>query len=64
MTSMANPLQFLQQVRSEAGKVSWPNRREVLLTTGMVLFMAALTAIFFSLVDWIIRLGVTQVIGS
>lgn len=61
---MANPLQFLQQVRSEAGKVTWPSRREVLLTTGMVLVMAALTALFFSLVDWVIRLGVGQVIGS
>jgi preprotein translocase subunit SecE len=61
---MANPLQFLQQVRSEAGKVTWPSRREVLLTTAMVLAMAALTALFFSLVDWAIRLGVAAVIGT
>ncbi|WP_417809695.1 preprotein translocase subunit SecE [Thioclava sp.] len=61
---MANPLQFLQQVRSEAGKVTWPSRREVMLTTGMVLAMAALTSLFFSLVDWVIRLGVAAVIGS
>ncbi len=61
---MANPLQFLQQVRSEVGKVSWPTRREVLLTTGMVLAMAALTALFFSLADWVIRLGVARLIGG
>ena len=61
---MANPVQFLQQVRSEVGKITWPNRREVLLTTGMVLALAALAAIFFSLVAWLIRLGVAQVIGS
>ena len=60
---MANPLQFLQQVRSEAGKISWPSRREVLVTTGMVLIMAALTAAFFALVDWVIRLGVGAIIG-
>ncbi|MBD3786498.1 MAG: preprotein translocase subunit SecE [Sphingomonadales bacterium] len=60
---MANPLQFLQQVRSEVGKISWPTRREVVLTTGMVFVMAALTAVFFALVDWIIRLGVGQIIG-
>jgi preprotein translocase subunit SecE len=63
MTSMANPLQFLQQVRSEAGKISWPSRREVLVTTGMVLVMAALTSAFFALVDWVIRMGVGAIIG-
>ena len=60
---MANPLQFLSQVRSEVGKISLPTRREVLLTTGMVFVMAALTALFFSLVDWVIRFGVAQIIG-
>ncbi|RLL62139.1 preprotein translocase subunit SecE [Paenirhodobacter hankyongi] len=60
---MANPVQFLQQVRSEVGKIAWPTRREVFLTTVMVFAMAALTALFFSLVDWVIRLGVTAVIG-
>lgn len=60
---MANPLQFLQQVRSEVGKVSWPSRREVMLTTVMVLLMAALTSIFFSIVDMLIRLGLQLVLG-
>ena len=36
-----NPFQFIQQVRSEVSKVVWPTRREVLLTTGMVVAMAA-----------------------
>lgn len=61
---MANPVQFLQQVRSEVGKIAWPSRREVLLTTVMVLVMAALCAVFFSLVDWVIRLGVQFVVGG
>ena len=60
---MANPLQFMQQVRSEVGKVAWPTRREVLLTTVMVFLMAALTAVFFSLVDLVIRLGLAGVLG-
>lgn len=60
---MANPLQFLQQVRSEVGKVVWPSRREVMLTTIMVFIMAALTSVFFALVDLIIRSGLQAVLG-
>ncbi|PYF10950.1 protein translocase subunit secE/sec61 gamma [Rhodobacter viridis] len=56
---MANPIQFLSQVRSEVGKITWPTRRETVLTTVMVLVMAMLTAIFFSFVDWVIGFGVT-----
>ncbi len=60
---MANPLQFLQQVRSEVGKVVWPSRREVMLTTIMVFIMAALTAVFFALIDMAIRLGLQAILG-
>lgn len=60
---MANPLQFLQQVRSETAKVVWPSRREVMLTTVMVFIMAALTSVFFFLVDFVIRTGLTAIIG-
>ncbi|OCX59690.1 preprotein translocase subunit SecE [Thioclava sp. SK-1] len=60
---MANPIQFLSQVRAEVGKVSWPSKREVVLTSAMVLVLTALTALFFSLVDWVIRLGLGQIIG-
>lgn len=58
-----NPLQFIQQVRSEASKIVWPGRREVVLTTGMVLALAALVAIFFSLVDLAIRSGLTGILS-
>ena len=61
---MANPLQFLQQVRAEVAKVVWPSRREVMLTTIMVFIMAALTATFFSLVDIIIKFGLTTIIAG
>ena len=50
-----NPIQFIQQVRSEVSKVVWPTRREVVLTTIMVLVMATVMAIFFSFVDFGIR---------
>lgn len=59
-----NPIQFIQQVRSEIGKVVWPSRREVMLTTIMVFVMAALTATFFSLVDLTIRQGLTLVLNA
>ena len=58
-----NPVQFVQQVRSEVSKVVWPTRREVLLTTVMVFIMAALTAIFFALVDLLIRSGLQGILG-
>ncbi|MCH2169090.1 MAG: preprotein translocase subunit SecE [Oceanicola sp.] len=60
---MANPLQFLQQTRSEVAKIVWPTRREVFLTTVMVLVMATLTAIFFAIVDWLIRTGLQGLLG-
>ncbi|PIV77855.1 MAG: preprotein translocase subunit SecE [Rhodobacteraceae bacterium CG17_big_fil_post_rev_8_21_14_2_50_63_15] len=58
-----NPLQFVQQVRSEVAKVVWPTRREVMLTTVMVFIMATITAIFFALVDVAIRGGLQAVLG-
>ncbi|WP_309665840.1 preprotein translocase subunit SecE [Tabrizicola sp.] len=59
-----NPLQFISQVRAEVAKVSWPTRREVMLTTIMVFIMAALTSVFFSLVDLGIRTGLKAIIGT
>ncbi|MDX5412541.1 MAG: preprotein translocase subunit SecE [Rhodobacterales bacterium] len=58
-----NPIQFIQQVRAEVSKVVWPTRREVLLTTVMVFILAALTALFFSLVDLTIQFGLRSVLG-
>ena len=60
--AIANPVKFIQEVRAEVSKVVWPTRREVLMTTVMVFIMAALTAIFFSLVDFLIRSGLTGVL--
>ena len=59
---MVNPLQFIQQVRSEVAKVVWPTRREVVLTSVMVFFLAILTAAFFWAVDRIIFTGLETVL--
>ncbi len=61
--AITNPIQFIQQVRAEVSKVVWPTRREVFLTTLMVFVMAALTAVFFALVDILIRAGLQGVLG-
>ncbi len=58
-----NPLEFVQQARSEIAKVVWPTRREVAVTTAMVLLLAALAAVFFSLVDLLIRWGLTGILA-
>ena len=58
-----NPLQFIQQVRTEVAKVVWPTKREVMLTTVMVFILAALTAVFFAIVDIMIRGGLQQILG-
>jgi preprotein translocase subunit SecE len=59
-----NPLQFVQQVRSEVSKVVWPTRREVVVTSIMVFIMAMLTALFFFFVDWTIRIGLQFILGT
>ena len=59
----ANPVKFIQEVRAEVSKVVWPTRREVVLTTIMVFLMALLLAVFFSVVDLIVRSGLTAVLA-
>ncbi|MGQ0457893.1 MAG: preprotein translocase subunit SecE [Hyphomicrobium sp.] len=55
-----SPVTFIQEVRQEVSKVTWPTWKEVWITTVMVLIMVALASIFFLLVDqalsWIVRL--------
>jgi len=55
---MRNPLTFVQEVRQEVSKVTWPAWSEVWITTAMVLVMVALTSIFFLLADQIIGYAV------
>jgi preprotein translocase subunit SecE len=59
-----NPAQFVQQVRAETAKVVWPTRRETALTTVMVVIMASLAAVFFFVVDLLIRWGLQGLLGA
>ena len=59
----ANPFEFIQQVRSEIAKVTWPTRRETGITTVMVLIMVFLAAIFFFFADQLLSWGVSKVLG-
>ena len=45
------PAKFVAEVRAEAARVTWPSRRETLVTTGLVLAMSAVAAVFFFSVD-------------
>lgn len=57
-----NPMQFIQQVRAEVSKIVWPSRRETVITTVMVFIMAALFALFFSVVDITAKFGLNSII--
>ncbi len=59
-----NPIQFIQQTRAEIAKVVWPTRREVTVTTIMVFLLAAVAAIFFSIVDLGIRGGLQAILSN
>lgn len=58
-----SPFKFLQEVRQETDKVTWPSRRETAITTLMVFIMSAAAALFFLFADQIIRMLVTFVLG-
>lgn len=58
-----NPFTFLQQVRSEVSKVTWPTRRETIITTVMVFIMVFVAAIFFFVADQILGWGVGQLLS-
>ena len=60
---MANPFEFLKEVRAEASKVTWPTRRETMITTVMVFIMVAVSSVFFLAADQIIRLIVTFILN-
>lgn len=60
---MANPFKFMQDVRAETSKVTWPSRRETVITTGLVILMVFLMALFFLSVDEVIRYGVGLILG-
>ena len=58
-----SPFKFIQEVREETRKVTWPSRKETMITTAMVFVMVAITSVFFMLADQVIRIAVTFVLG-
>lgn len=58
-----NPFVFLQQVRTEVSKVTWPTRKETVITTIMVIILSIAAALFFLGVDWVLRTLVQFVLG-
>jgi preprotein translocase subunit SecE len=57
------PAEFVQEVRQEVSKVTWPSRRETMVTTAMVFVMVFLAAMFFFVVDQVLALGVRFILG-
>jgi len=58
-----DPVQFVREVRSEMAKVTWPTRKETLITTGLVLAMSGLAAVFFLVADQLIALAMRGLFG-
>jgi preprotein translocase subunit SecE len=59
----SSPFKFLQEVREETEKVTWPSRRETFVTTIMVFVMVAVASVFFLVVDLFARNIITLVLG-
>jgi preprotein translocase subunit SecE len=58
-----NPARFVQEVRQEAAKITWPTRKETGISTVMVFIFVIVAALFFMLVDWLLQTGVRVVLG-
>jgi len=57
------PLEFIQQVRNEVSKVTWPTRNETMITTLIVFIFSLIASIFFFLGDQIMSFGIQLVLG-
>jgi len=58
-----SPFKFLQDVRAEAQKVTWPTRKETGVTTMMVFVMVVIASVFFLLADQVMRVAVSFLLG-
>jgi preprotein translocase subunit SecE len=59
-----DPVKFVREVRAEVARVTWPTRRETLVTTGLVFLMVAIAAIFFFTIDQVIGVAVRMLFGA
>jgi preprotein translocase subunit SecE len=60
---MQNPFNFLRSVKQEALKVTWPTRKETLMGSVTVIFMAVIASLFFLLLDQLFKFGLGFLIG-
>jgi|TARA_R110002072_G_scaffold141194_1_gene286399 preprotein translocase subunit SecE len=58
-----SPGQYIREVRQEISRVTWPTRKETMVTTLMVFVMVFLAAMFFFLVDQLLSLGIRTILG-
>jgi preprotein translocase subunit SecE len=58
-----NVAEFAQQVRQELSRVTWPTRKETMVTTAMVFVMVFVAAVFFFVVDQALSYGVRLTFG-
>ncbi len=59
-----HPAKFLREVRAEMARVTWPSRKETLVTTGLVVGMVALAAAFFFAIDEAVSIAVRAMFGA
>lgn len=59
-----HPAQFIREVRAEMARVTWPGRRETLMTTGLVIAMVAASAAFFFAIDEVVSIAVRAMFGA
>ena len=58
-----SPVKFIEEVRQEVSRVTWPTRKETVVTTAMVFVMVFIAAGFFFIVDQIFSAGVRLIFG-
>ncbi|HTE36401.1 MAG TPA: preprotein translocase subunit SecE [Reyranella sp.] len=63
MSMTKNPIEFFREVRQEVAKVTWPTRRETMITTTMVFIFVVLASIFFLVADKVIGFVVQLILG-
>ncbi|MDD2325783.1 MAG: preprotein translocase subunit SecE [Alphaproteobacteria bacterium] len=60
---MANIVEFFRETRREVAKVTWPTRKETVLTTVMIVVMAVVAGLFFFLVDGMLGFVISRILG-
>jgi preprotein translocase subunit SecE len=58
-----DPAKFVREVRAEMARVTWPSRKETMVTAGLVFAMVALAAMFFFLVDQVVGISIRALFG-